>query len=211
MINATTLEYFIERNHRYSDMDREQFAQIARVFCEAHARVPNQMSIEVGTRKGGSAGLFAELLREMYGENPPPLWTVDPYGHKPYVDGTPNELKLYGDELFVEMKSLMALFPFHTHWKMPSRSFFKALAYTPYWRQGVQCSGGEAAFILLDGEHAASSVGAELRAIWDGDWLAKGGTIVIDNINKDPRTVPMLKEWSNTWDRLDRAWAVGRP
>jgi Methyltransferase domain len=193
-----------------SDMPKEQFFELARVFCEAHERVPDRMTIEVGTRQGGSAVMFASLIQLMYRSHMPPLWTVDPYGGKPYVDGSSHELSLYNDDFYSVARSNLQRFPFHTHWKMTSVEFFERLQGVSYWSDGIRRTAAEAAFILLDGEHAAASVEAELGRIAAYRWLHPQGTIVIDNVDKDPRTLSMLDALGLVWKwDVHGAWAVG--
>ena len=206
-----------------SDMDPSNLRAIGQELMAAHKRRPGGLTIEVGTRKGGSAMLFAELLRLKYRE-PPPLWTVDPYGSKPYVDGVSTPLPLYHDAVeYLEMKRNLASYEFHTHWKMESGTFFRSLRDMTFWTVGskdiVITGGGKsmrmpigeersvegaATFILLDGEHSANSIiFQDLEPCIN--WLAPGGTVVIDNIDADPETVPMLKHRVPEYFAMDAA------
>lgn len=216
-----------------SDMHVDALLKTAQLFVDAHNAVPGGLSIEIGSRIGGTAVMFAELLKLLY-IDPPQLWTVDPYGNKPYVGGEHNvlpPLPLYTDKEFVELKSAMAGYPFHTHWKLESHEFFSRLNGAGYWTAGVKelvaAGGGKevrlrigekrvagragAAFILLDGEHSMESID---RDVADAvPWLATQGVLVVDNIDADRRTVGRLKaNWAKLFREEDfsRAFAIGR-
>lgn len=208
----------------------------AQEFCDAHQRAPGGLSIEVGTRMGGSACVFAELLWASYsGVDVPLLWTVDPYGSKPYVGGDTTEAPIYDDAIYLAMKFNLKTVPFHTHWLMESVDFFSRIAGMPYWRPGagrwtgqdvvsgaaIQMPIGErrlagkesATFILLDGEHSAEAIGRDVgMALF---WLKPGGAIVVDNCDTDPDTVRMLDDvldgrkaqtFCGVVKRADRSW-----
>src|SRR5437867_1523539 len=69
-----------------SDMTEEALCFYASEFWKAHERAPGGMSLEIGTREGGSAVVALRILDELYAlDRRPMLITVDPYGNRPYA------------------------------------------------------------------------------------------------------------------------------
>lgn len=199
-----------------SDRGRRGLEAWAQDFITAHRTAPDGLTIEVGTRIGGSALLWGMLLESMYGEeNPPPLWTVDPYGGKPYVGGDVGELEvpIYGPDVYLAMKHNLVEAQYHAHFLMESHDFF-GMRFA-YWRLGDRraqvvnaadgkphelrvgesrrAGEGSASFILLDGEHSARAIVRDLRGAWP--WLKTGGRVVIDNVDTDPKTMFEISCW----------------
>jgi hypothetical protein len=196
-------------------------------FIAAHIACPGGLSIEVGTRAGGSAYLFARLLELLYPEEShrPQLWTVDPYGNKPYDDGARCKgAPIYSDGVYGYAKRVLAGFDHHHHWYMTSADFFERIHGLTYWSIanagvlyaannvltgeelllpiGEERRASAASFILLDGDHSAAAIENEISAIlWRG-WLASGGFIVIDNIDADPATAQVLARCEARFERL---------
>lgn len=119
-----------------SDRGIEGLTAWADAFTAAHERAPGGLTIEIGTRVGGSAFLWAVLLDEMYEGKPPPLWTVDPYGSKPYVGGDGPPAPIYDIEMYSTMKQNMLVVKNHSHWLMTSQDFFARLSGVSYWWPG---------------------------------------------------------------------------
>ena len=203
----------------FSDRGEEGLQAWADEFVDAHLRAPGGLSIEVGTRIGGSALLFGGLLEHLYGESPPPLWTVDPYGGKPYVDGFGGTFPGYGDDAYLAMRQNLGRAPYHAHWLMKSDDFFQRMYGLQFWRPGtttvpgvdittgakrVERMGeryvaglGSASFILHDGEHSMQSILSDVdKARY---WLKPGGALVIDNTDSDPDTIPALSTGAGCW------------
>jgi hypothetical protein len=207
----------------HSDQKPEDLLFAAQVFVAAHHVQPGRLSIEVGSRSGGSAYLFLLLIQALY-EGPlyPTLFTVDPYGRKPYAEYGQEATMLYGDDHYVAMKKLLAPFANHAHFLLDSREFFARLGGARFWRdlgrrdekywtaEGVV---GDPSFVFLDGDHSMEGIAADLTAIFGEKALqgtphgetawrnpAGGPAVLIDNVvHKDPRVLPMLeRDWDMT-------------
>lgn len=177
-----------------SDISLEQLTAYARVFVEAHERAPGGLSIEVGTREGGSALVWLLLLREIYGDAPPPLFTVDPYGGKDY-EGT----HIYHDGHYLLSKAALGPYPNHAHFLLRSMDFFAPLAHRPYWRNRVEYKIDNFSFVFLDGEHQTPAITEEMQVLLGPDRLmAPTGTILIDNANHAGGTWAMLEGYAAT-------------
>ena len=169
-----------------SDQQDEGFVALACWFHEAHRQAPGGLSIEIGTRHGGSAWLCLKILETRYPDPAlrPALFTVDPYGGKPYYGGDGVFWDIYGDADYTRAKNLLAGFPNHAHFLLTGESFFGTLLGATYWRNAREHTIDQLTFVFLDGDHDARTVIKELTVAWDT--LAPGGIILIDNVDKAP-------------------------
>ena len=218
-----------------TDMDPGVLRVYEAAFREAHSGPARfGLSIEVGTRRGGSALRFLELLNELYaGFVPPLLVTVDPYGYKPYDSGIPGREKMpiYGDPDYLAMKALLAKYPNHSHFKLTSLDFFDRLYGASFWFPGAEAFTskdqpgefalgqekhlGNVAFCLLEGEHSSEAIREELFCLWEPNddpelapWMHPAGIVCIDNTDCDPETVPFLREHYRA--DIGPTWAIVR-
>lgn len=172
----------------------------AEQFLLAYDQAPLGHALEVGTRAGGSAFIWLKLLEAIYGAaGAPTLFTVDPYGQRPYHDGAMQGRYTYGPDLYQRQKQLLAPFSNHVHFNMTSREFF-AIATTPkfslrYWRNGTPRPYRGFSWVYLDGEHDVATVAMELQYVFGtADFLAPGGLVCVDNVDWDPAMKPFLTE-----------------
>lgn len=161
-------------------------------FVLEHAKaafeaVPEGPALEIGSFKGGTALALLAL------HDWPLLITVDPYGSKDYKGGDlvlPAWTGTYGDACYVAHKSNLATAENHAHFLMTGVEFLKRLPIT-FWRQGEPLlagnyiSGGGFAFAFVDGEHDCETVLEEIGLLLAR--VARGGRIIVDNIDKDPK------------------------
>lgn len=200
----------------YSDSTPDDLDFVAAAFVRAHAGDPHSgrpgtLSLEIGTRAGGSAYLFTTLLTTLYGPGKEPLLvSVDPYGNKPYPDGRviayPND---YGDAHYTAMRRLLADTPHHVHFRLTSEVFLTRLVGVPLWHRGAAVPMTRFQFALLDGQHDADTIVAEVATLAPA--MAPGGLILVDNIDLDPRTRPSLApHWEFEHDTTQKR-AVLRP
>lgn len=181
----------------HSDSEPAELEFMAQAFLRAHAGDPQSgrpggLSLEIGTRAGGTAYLFTRLLTELYGEGQEPfLVSVDPYGNKPYPDGhgiwADND---YGDGHYLAMRSLLGGTAHHVHFRLTSQTYLTCLLGAPLWQRGEVVPMDRFQFALLDGEHNAETIVSEVATLQGH--MAPGGLILVDNIDLDPRTVPTL-------------------
>ena len=157
----------------HSDIGPVHLAKYAAIFREA----PSGPVVEFGTLDGGSALLWLELMDPQY-----PLFTVDPYGDRPYFTaGHMGQPESYGDEHYVKQKVLLARYPNHTHFKMTSHDFLRRVVGTDHWMARSVGPIGDFTFAFLDGDHAGESV---LRDVLNlKPFMQKGGVILVDNVD----------------------------
>lgn len=186
-------------------LERDLLQTYLDVFREAHRNSPGGVSLEIGTRAGGTALMFLRALEEMY-DDPPHLLTVDPYGEKPYPKGTIDGTDYrYGGEFYVRSKSILAQFSNHAHFLMRSEDFW-ALTHIPLWRGGMTQQMGDLSFVFLDGDHAPPAVIAD--AAMAMRFLRPGGVVLIDNINWSGDLTAPLRALSLTTKGAQRWMAL---
>lgn len=159
---------------------------------------------EIGTASGTTA---LHAIRAL-GVNASKRWlfTIDPYGDKPYAIGDSEGLRSYNynDDLYREaMKSIKELAlersVNHTHWHMRSQDFIKVFEQIEFW-SGGEIQKPEFGLAYLDGEHTWGAVGLEFRWFWHR--LASGGMIVIDDydlIGGEDRVREELEGLNGEW------------
>lgn len=160
----------------WSDLDIQNLTNLGNAFLQAHRRAPGGISLEIGSRSGGSALLMLELLRDIYSYPRPLLHTVDPYGYKPYAE---SEMPLYGCARFVQMKQLLAGYPNHVHHYCTSHDFFKHIICADCWYMGRTQKYRPITFAFLDGDHSVTTILEEVQALIPR--MSRGGIILIDN------------------------------
>ena len=199
-VDPAAISFLVASSREHSDQDLASLNFLTATFLAAHGAAPDGLSLEVGTRQGGSAWLFLRLLRLMYGSGDgiaPPLFTVDPYGGKPYAggDGAEATAGLYGPADCQQMKRLLLDFPNHQHFLLTGTAFLR-LAAERYWRNGKSIEFRESiTFALLDGDHSAEAIKDELHALFTWGWMKPGGLVAVDDTHKDPKTAAVLQEY----------------
>lgn len=205
----------------HSDRDIAGLTFWAEAFVSAHTAAPFGLSIEIGSREGGGSLMFLKLIEMLYPSETlrPMLFTVDPYGFKPPDHAQVGDVfGFYGHGAYVAQKKLLADYPNHAHFLLPSTTFLQRLRGAPYWVPGAERkptkltrpSGGaaeewvsvpvgeqqtidRATFVLLDGDHAAATVAAELELLWWSPRLMHPqGVVVVDDVDHDPATLPHI-------------------
>ena len=193
-VSKYDLDRIVDHAGIHSDMGNLKLQLLAESFVAAHALVPDGLSVEVGTRAGGSALLQLLLMGHMYCTTKRPLlFTIDPYGGKPYMK---NNCKLYDLPVYGAAKMNLALFATHVHYMMTSQDYLKHVADLGYWWGGVARQVKRLAFVLLDGAHDADTVDMELQGFMPR--VAPGGRILIDNVAMDPAVWPLLQKYGPT-------------
>ncbi len=185
---------------KHGDTSVEAYEALGDVFLKAHRDAPGGLTIEVGTRRGGSAVLMLELLWDLYPDGQPAVISIDPYGGKPYLRGSPSapviqgQGGLYNDEDYLAAKALLAGYPHHLLFPITSLDFLTYVYHSGLriWRR-EQClfvTQQSLTCVYLDGDHDAATIVGEVQGFFP--LLKVGGCIVIDNLTDDPFTVQAL-------------------
>ncbi|MFA6118164.1 MAG: class I SAM-dependent methyltransferase [Sphingomonas sp.] len=198
------LDGHVRAARMHGDARDDTYRCLAQSFVAAHEQAPNGVSVEVGTRRGGSALMQLLLLEDLYPEAIRPLLiTIDPYGGKPYFVGGDREAVrgLYGNDEYVAAKRLLYGYSNHLHFPVISLDWLAfAKAGMRVWSRGgmiVPAATG-ITHVLLDGDHDARTIIEEVQGFLP--MLKPGGRIVIDNTPDDPKTIPWLEEVVSTWN-----------
>lgn len=188
------IDSLILQAREHSDMGDQRLRNLAAWFIRAHGQAKGGTSIEIGTRRGGSAWLCLKLLQHLYPPSAQPmLFTVDPYGDKPYQGGDFTVYAAYGDHDYLMAKRLLREFANHAHFHLAGETFFRALHGQTFWWRGRPRKFNEGcSFVLLDGDHDARTVLAEV--VRARSWLAPGGIIFVDDIDKDPTLDQQIRQ-----------------
>lgn len=192
ILNVRVAE-IVTRAKAFSFGDPDRIRAWVDLFVQAHRAAPGHLSLEVGTWMGGTALVLLEMLEELYhASDRPMLFTIDPYGQKPYAGGdAPATAGLYGAGDYAMAKALLAPYPHHAHVHLEARTFYESLVGKAYWHGGQKRPITSFAFVLLDGEHAATSIAWEVQSF--ARHLAPGGVLVVDNVDNDPLTMTELE------------------
>lgn len=139
--------------------------------------------VEVGTRSGNSAFALLSAIKES--EKPRWLFTIDPYGFKPYQDSraihTDND---YGEQHYRNAMRGLSQYSYdnnllHCHWRLTSFDFMKIADSITFWWDG-HSRPMKFGFVFLDGEHHNDVVMPEVN--WFKERTVDGGVIVIDDV-----------------------------
>jgi len=189
-MSNTRIENTLTSMMPFSFADRPRIREWMDLFILAHQAAPKGLTIEIGTWRGGTTFAFLEMLEDLYhAQDRPMVFSIDPYGDKPYDGGDYDEkVALFGASDYVAMRSLLAQYPNHAHWNIASEEFICTLMGKRYWWQGEHKTVGRLAFVLIDGQHDAASIMLEVKGVVPH--MAGGGKLVIDNTNNDPEPSP---------------------
>jgi hypothetical protein len=140
--------------------------------------------VETGTRNGDSAMVILKGILDSGKKRW--LFTVDPYGDKPYGIGSIVS-STYGYDEQHYRNAMMSLSKYawdndllHYHYRMLSQEFHLISEQTEFWHKAnkVQHKYG---FVYLDGEHTFNAITKELEFFLPR--LVKGGVVIVDDIS----------------------------
>lgn len=136
--------------------------------------------VEVGTRMGGTALTMLEAIRDSGKRRW--LFTIDPYGGKPYRMGQSVTKDMYTDEMYGQTMAKLAnasVDMLHCHWRLTSQDFLRVFPTVGFWHEGKPVE-PKYGFVYLDGEHHSDIITMEFEGFHQD--LMEGGMIVIDDI-----------------------------
>ena len=146
-------------------------------------QLPEGHFVDIGTRAGGTAMLALDVLK-----NSPDkfLFTIDPYGDKPYPVGSEatgiSTYPLdYGEQHYRTAMKELSQFAYsnnlnHVHYRTTSEWWIKNHYQVFYKGDFLEDT---FAFVYLDGEHTDTAVAMELDYFMPR--MVKGGVIVVDD------------------------------
>lgn len=153
--------------------------------------------VEIGTRAGGTTMLFIEAI--IQSGIPRLIFSIDPYGNKPFLQGTNVLYDLYGESFWKQAAKNIAdlcftsKLVFHSHWKITSLDFTHIYDNISIWHEG-KIFKGPFGLVYLDGDHDETSIAMELS--WFIPRLHANGCIIVDDsehiINSKDKTISLF-------------------
>ena len=177
-LSERLLRWYVSQCSRESDTRPEFLLELARCVMLAPQGKEAPPFLEIGTRCGGSALLMLKVIGRVYGTlgiRPPQVFTVDPYGSRPY-EGEPH---IYDERHYGRMKKNLAPYPNHIHYMMDSELFLRQLNDMYLWNDGTKRGFHEFSLVYLDGSHDPAIVWSEIRATLPR--IVAGGFLIVDD------------------------------
>lgn len=136
--------------------------------------------IETGTRAGGSALAILQAINDSGKDRW--LYTLDPYGDKPYNVGDAVTQLWYGEDFYRTAMKVLADYAFEhklnwAHFRMKSLDWMSTFSNTEYWYHAERQK-PRFGFAYLDGDHDSKTVEAEYK------WLIERSpeaSIIVDD------------------------------
>lgn len=138
--------------------------------------------VEVGTRSGGTTLLFLHAIANS--GKPRLMFSIDPYGFKPFMQGNRTLYDLYGEHYWkIAAKHIANMCAdsnliYYSHWKITSLDFIKIYDQIEIWHNG-EVFRDKFGFVYLDGDHCESTISQELA--WFSPRLHQFGSIIVDD------------------------------
>jgi predicted O-methyltransferase YrrM len=155
--------------------------EVYEAALEASKRLPSSyIFLETGTRSGGSALAILQAIEDS-GINRW-LFTVDPYGMKPYNVGDEVVGLDYGEDHYRRAMKVLAEYAFdhkllHSHFRMKSIDWMRAFDNSEFWFEERKMA-PKFGFAYLDGDHDSRTVRHEY--IWLKNHT-EGVSVVVDD------------------------------
>lgn len=177
-LSESLLRWYAWQCRKKSDTRPELLLELARCAMLAPQKKDAAPFLEIGTRSGGSALLMLKVLDRVYGAlgiRPPQVFTVDPYGSRPY-EGVPH---IYDERHYGQMKKNLAPYTNHIHYMMDSELFLRELDSMYLWTDGAKRSFNQFSLVYLDGSHDPAIVWSEIHATLPR--IVAGGFLIVDD------------------------------
>lgn len=199
----------IEEFKKFSDHSPGLDFLYERVLEKAKILPEDVPFVEIGTRLGGTALIFLTAIKNSGIRRL--LYTVDPYGYRPFKVGSIIMHKVAGEEYYREAMKFLSIYCsqnslFWIPFRMTSFDFMKIYDQIDIWYDEKVLEKKPFGFVYLDGEHNEDTISKELE--WFNPRMHKKGLIVIDDnehINiSDNETIKKFVERS--YQNLNRSY-----
>lgn len=122
--------------------------------------------MEIGCWKGGSTMALMQAVKDSGKDRW--VWSVDPYGSKPFKlgDGIQEEAD-YNEDIYRAAMENFARFAKqlgvkHYHWRLESEDFFHIIEQVNFWDKG-ELVNPKFGFVYIDGDHDGEVVAREME------------------------------------------------
>lgn len=198
VVREAVVREAVERFAAFTDGPASS-AIVAQRFCNALSESQGEAALEIGVRAGGMSAIFCHIARSLA---PPSfmVFSVDPWGSAPYMEGGKDVSwgLGYDDGCYVRARLLLAGFPGSVLYRLDADTFLCHLLPNLRWWVEHEPHPQRANFLsfaYLDGRHDGLSVAGELARV--APFVAPGGCVMIDNIDKCPEVRPLFGAMSN--------------
>jgi hypothetical protein len=180
--------------YNFVDKPRACIDDILLIAKDAIANGSGNASMEIGVRCGGMSALLCTLAEEARKEFYP-IFSVDPWGNAPYVDNDGRDWApecRYGDDNYVQAKTILATKPNSFLFRQDSRSFLEmTLDEYSWFHEGIRYV-PIFDFIYQDGLHDDEGVIDDVFLATD--YCSDDFVIVIDDSNQCPGALKYIKD-----------------
>ena len=128
---------------------------------------PEYIFMEIGCWKGGSTMALMQAVKDSGIDRW--VWSVDPYGSKPFKLGDKiqpeadyNDTEVYPDAMYNFATFAKELGVKHYHWRMRSDDFFKIIDKIDFYDKGEIIT-PQFGFVYIDGDHDGDVVKEEME------------------------------------------------
>lgn len=136
--------------------------------------------VEIGNYRGGSSLAMLEAIKNT---KPRWLYTIDPYGTKPFKVEKEYDDSKYDEDIYRDAMKLLSDYAHknklnHYHWRMTSDDFMKIYPKIDFWHNGTVV---DPIFgcVYIDGEHTPEQVNREIEFFYNR--MPNGGLIILDD------------------------------
>lgn len=185
-----------------SNIDHKDGAElIYDMALEYSKRLPaNYIFMEIGCWRGGSTMALMQAVKDSGVDRW--VWSVDPYGSKPFKLGMGIQQEAdYNEDIYRSAMTNMSTFAEelgvkHYHWRMTSDDFMKVVETIDFW-DGGKTIAPEFGFVYIDGDHNCYTVEREM--LWLVDRMPDNKSmIVLDDVPYiDMQDRPIIKRAVN--------------
>lgn len=188
------------QTNQYSD-HTEELELIYNKAFEVSSKLPDDyIFVETGTRAGGSALAILNAIKDSNSKRW--IFTIDPYGEKPYKVGDDIATNLeYDENKYRTAMKVIADYALenklnHAHFRMKSLDWMKMFDFAEFWHEGetLQAKFG---FAYLDGDHDTDTVSKEYA------WLSghtKDVSVLVDDAHY--LSAKLIKTGKKVGDKL---------
>ena len=174
----------MERQH-FNRIDHPDGAELIYDFALQFAReLPDSLIfMEIGCWKGGTTTALQQAVRDS-GKKDRWVWSVDPYGSKPFKLGMGiQEEADYNEDIYRDAMAAMSGYALanginHHHWRMTSDDFFRILPQVQFYHHGAVIN-PKFGFVFIDGDHSPDTVERELNHLIP---IMPSGMIALDDV-----------------------------
>lgn len=139
---------------------------------------PAGIFLEIGTRNGGTAMMAIRSKQSSV------VFSIDPYGSKPYMDTRGVSPFIFPDEMYTETLAKLSALALQekktfVQFKLPCQEYMSKSLNMWILGNEIATHNVKYSYVLLDGEHNDTTVSREIDFF--SDKMQPGGVLLVDN------------------------------